>query len=100
MLCGDVAQVWIAEEAADEGGQFLQASKRGDDLAFEVVLAGNAGLADAVMVKSARGAVSVFRPVRFPGPFPAPGVPLSEHRALHKSRCVACVLSSCLAGPG
>jgi hypothetical protein len=42
------------------------------------------GTAD--VVKSARSAVPVFRPARFSGPFPAPGVPLSGHRALPKSR--------------
>jgi hypothetical protein len=35
-------------------------------------------------VKSARGAVSASRPVRFPGPLPEPGMHLSMHRALHK----------------
>jgi hypothetical protein len=39
-------------------------------------------------VKSVRGAVPVFRLDRFPEPLPAPGVPLSRHRALHKSRSV------------
>ncbi len=43
-------------------------------------------------VKSARDAVPTFQPVRFPGPLPAPGVPLSRHRALHKSRCGSDVL--------
>jgi hypothetical protein len=37
-------------------------------------------------VKSIWGAVSVSPPVRLPRPLPAPGVPLSRHRALHKSR--------------
>ena len=36
-------------------------------------------------VGSDRGAVLVSRPVRFPGPPAAPGVPLSRHRALHVS---------------
>jgi hypothetical protein len=39
-----------------------------------------------VSVRSARGAVPVFRPVRFPGPPPEPGVHVSVHRALHTSR--------------
>jgi hypothetical protein len=43
-----------------------------------------AGLRRIGIVKSARGAVPVFRPARFPGPLPAPGVPVSGHRALHK----------------
>ena len=37
-------------------------------------------------VKSARGAVPAFRPARFPRPLPAPGVPLSGHRALRMPR--------------
>ena len=67
--------------------EFLQPAQRADDLGLEVVGSGDAGAPDAVVVKSARGAVLVFPPVRFPGPFPAPGVPLSRHRALHMSRC-------------
>ena len=39
----------------------------------------------AAQVGSDRGAVLVSRPVRFPGPPAAPGVPLSRHRALHVS---------------
>ncbi len=35
-------------------------------------------------VRSARGAVSVLRPVRFPGPPPEPDVRLSPHPALHE----------------
>lgn len=37
-------------------------------------------------VGSARGAVPVFRPVRLLGPPAEPGVPIAEHRALHKPR--------------
>jgi hypothetical protein len=37
-------------------------------------------------VRSGRGAVPVFRLVRFLGPSPEPGVPITEHRALHKPR--------------
>ncbi|PWU54776.1 hypothetical protein DLJ47_11755 [Micromonospora sp. S4605] len=37
-------------------------------------------------MRSGRGAVSVFRPVRFRGPPPEPDVRLSPHPALHKSR--------------
>jgi hypothetical protein len=37
-------------------------------------------------VRSTRGALPVFPPVGFPEPPPAPGVPVSEHRALHKPR--------------
>jgi hypothetical protein len=44
------------------------------------------GFPGASQVKSARSAVPVFRPARFSGPFPAPGVPLSGHRALPESR--------------
>ena len=39
-----------------------------------------------IVVRSARGALPVFPPVGFPEPPPAPGVPVSEHRALHKPR--------------
>ena len=39
-----------------------------------------------IVVKSARGAVPVFRPARFPRPLPEPAVRLSTQRALHKSR--------------
>src|SRR6266540_609619 len=37
-------------------------------------------------VRSDRGALLVLPPVGFPGPPPEPGVPITEHRALHKSR--------------
>ena len=37
-------------------------------------------------VRSARGAVTVFLPFRFPGPPPEPGVRVSSHPALHKRR--------------
>jgi len=36
-----------------------------------------------VVVKSVRGAVPVFRPVRFLGPLPEPAGRLSPQRALH-----------------
>jgi hypothetical protein len=52
---------------------------------------------DLVGVKSARSAVLAFRPARFSGPLPAPGVPLSRHRALRKPREVRMVLILCLA---
>lgn len=45
------------------------------------------------VVKSARGAVSSFDRAVSPDPLPAPGVPLSRHRALHKSRST---MDSCL----
>jgi hypothetical protein len=51
-------------------------------------------------VKSARGAVPAFRLARFPGPLPAPGVPLSGHRALHKPRLKAHGDSSSDGWPG
>ena len=79
----------IGEECPDQSRAFLDPPQGADGLGFEVLLAGDAGLADAIVVKSARGAVLISRPVRFPGPFPAPGVPFSEHRALRQSRCVA-----------
>ena len=40
----------------------------------------------AMVVKSVRGAVPVFRPARFPGPLPEPAVRLSPQRALRKSQ--------------
>jgi transposase len=40
----------------------------------------------AASVRSTRGALLVFPPVGFPEPPPEPGVPVSGHRALHKSR--------------
>jgi hypothetical protein len=60
VLCGDVAQARIGKEPANERGEFLQPSQRGDHRGLEVVLVGDGGLAGAVVVKSARGAVLVF----------------------------------------
>ncbi len=40
-------------------------------------------------VGSGQGAVPVFRPVRLPDPPSAPGVPITEHRALRKPRQVS-----------
>src|SRR5215210_8216174 len=37
-------------------------------------------------VRSARGAVTVFRPFRFPGPPPEPGVRVPSHPALDRPR--------------
>ncbi|MEU1453442.1 hypothetical protein ABZ455_14570, partial [Streptomyces avermitilis] len=45
-----------------------------------------ASSATARSVRSTRGALLVFPPVGFPEPPPEPGVPVSGHRALHKSR--------------
>ena len=39
-----------------------------------------------VVVRSTRGALPVFPPVGFPEPPPAPAVPVSGQRALHKPR--------------
>src|SRR3954447_11474636 len=44
----------------------------------------------AWVVKSARGAVPVFRPVRFLEPLPEPAVRLSTQRALHKCGQYSC----------
>ena len=44
------------------------------------------GLAQGVEVGSTRGALPVFPPVGLPEPPPAPAVPVSGQRALHKSR--------------
>ncbi len=41
-------------------------------------------------VRSTRGALPVFPPVGFPEPPPAPAVPVSEQRALHKPRFCWC----------
>lgn len=49
------------------------------------VLGDPAGASAEEGVRSARGALLMFPPAGFPGPPPAPGVPLSRHRALHKS---------------
>lgn len=46
----------------------------------------NGQVLEQIVVKSGRGAVLIFRPVRFLGPLPAPAVRLSPQRALHKSR--------------
>ena len=45
-------------------------------------------------VRSTRGALPVFPPVGFPEPPPAPAVPVSEQRALHKPRYGSCGSSS------
>lgn len=49
-------------------------------------------------VGSGQSAVPVFRPARFPDPPSAPGVPITEHRALRKPRCIS-RRSSCCARP-
>lgn len=51
-------------------------------------------------VGSARGAVRGFRPARFLGPSSEPGVPISEHRALHKSRGMQCSQAALAQGEG
>ena len=81
----DVGERGIAEKPTDHFRQSAEPFQRTLDEGVELGFAGDRGAADLVVVKSARGAVLVFRPIRFPGPFPAPGVPLSRHRALHKS---------------
>ena len=54
------------------------------------------GVFEHPVVGSDRGAVSAFRPVRFPGPPSEPDVRLSPHRALHVSTpadyATSCVL--------
>ena len=49
-LCGDVAQVRVGEECPDESRAFLEPSQGADGLGFEVLLAGDAGLADPVVL--------------------------------------------------
>ncbi len=49
-LCGDVVQVRVGEEGPDQGGAFLEPPQGADGLGFEVLLAGDAGLADAVVL--------------------------------------------------
>jgi hypothetical protein len=54
-------------------------------------------------VESTRGAVPIFRSVRFPGPLPEPDVRLPPHPALHELRPVgyaAVVVVSPLHGVG
>ena len=46
-------------------------------------------------VGSDQSAVPAFRPARFPDPPSEPGMPITEHRALHKSRGVVVVPSYC-----
>ena len=80
------------------GQVFSAAAQQAADLVERVVLV--AAVAQGVLldpaadlvddlgaeVRSARGAVTVFRPFRFPGPPPEPGVRVSPHPALHKRR--------------
>ena len=49
-LCGDVTQVRVGEECPDQSGPFLEPSQGADGLGFEVVLAGDAGLGDPVVL--------------------------------------------------
>ena len=49
-LCSDVAQVRVGEERPDQPGAFLEPSQGADGLGFEVLLAGDAGLADPVVL--------------------------------------------------
>jgi hypothetical protein len=42
--------VRVSEECADQSGTFLEAAQGADGLGFEVFLAGDAGLADAVVL--------------------------------------------------
>jgi hypothetical protein len=49
--------VRVGEECPDQTGAFLEPAQGADGLGFEVLPAGDAGLANAVVVKSARGAV-------------------------------------------
>src|SRR5229473_2994811 len=49
-LCGDVAQVRVGEECPDQSGALLEPPQGADSLGFEVFLAGDAGLADPVML--------------------------------------------------
>jgi tRNA A-37 threonylcarbamoyl transferase component Bud32 len=48
-LCGDVAQVRVGEECPDQAGAFLEPAQGADGFGFEVLPAGDAGLADAVV---------------------------------------------------
>jgi hypothetical protein len=50
LSCGDVAQVRVGEEGADQGGAFLEPAQGVDGLGFEVLPAGDAGFADAVVL--------------------------------------------------
>lgn len=49
-LCSDVAQVRVGEERPDQPGTLLEPPQGTDGLGFQVFLAGDAGLADPVML--------------------------------------------------
>lgn len=91
---GVVAGIQVGLDAQTSPG-----ASRGDRLDNDVVagqrpatpVVGDVG--EQPVVKSARGAVSSFDRAVSPEPLPAPGVPLSRHRALHKSRST---MDSCL----
>jgi hypothetical protein len=49
-LCGYVAQVRVGEECPDQSRALLEPPHGADSLGFKVFLAGDAGLADPVML--------------------------------------------------
>jgi hypothetical protein len=49
-LCGDVAQVRVGEERPDQSRAFLEPPQCADGFGFEVLLAGDPGLADPVVL--------------------------------------------------
>jgi peptide/nickel transport system substrate-binding protein len=49
-LCGDVAQVRVGEECPDQPRELLEPPQGADGLGFQVLLAGDAGLSDPVML--------------------------------------------------
>ena len=49
--CGNVAQVRVGEECPDQSGPFLEPPQGADGLGFQVLLAGDAGLAEAILAR-------------------------------------------------
>ena len=47
---GDVTQVGVGEEGPDQARHFLQPAQHADGLGLEIVFAGDAGLADPVVL--------------------------------------------------
>ena len=75
----EAADAVVALDLADLGRRAMGEWPCGSSLA-------QAAVRTVEVVKSVRGAVPVFRPVRFPGPLPEPAVRLSPQRALRKSQ--------------
>jgi len=72
----EAADAVVSLDLADVGRRGLREWPCGSGLPQAAVRA-------VMVVKSVRGAVPVFRPVRFLGPLPEPAGRLSPQRALH-----------------